>query len=215
MHIHQTSRPEIARAVSVLSSFLASPTRAAHEALLHLIGYLAATADRELRYSCQGGSELDVMLYADAGGVPVRAAVLALCAGVAVRTFSKCLKGSAELSTMRAELGALAEAVKAAEYFRVVLLDLGLQRPGDEGEAFTVCCDSRLACCIAQNKVTSNVVKSDLALCRYVQDAVERGLIRTQKVTGEANLADGFTKYLPAERFEAHARCMRGLVGEI
>ena len=74
-------------------------------------------------------------------------------------------------------------------------------------------CDSRLARCIAENKVTSTLVKSDLPLCRYVQDAVDRGVIRTQQVAGEGNLADGLTKHLPAERFEAHARCMRGLAG--
>ncbi|GJS02308.1 hypothetical protein Tco_0318816 [Tanacetum coccineum] len=109
------TRPDIARAVGVVSRYMAEPGREHWEAVKRILRYIKGTSDVAL---CFGESDLIVKGYVDSD-------------------YATDLEGIVAMSTIEAEYVAAAQACKEAVWLKMLLEELGHKQ-----EKITLLCDN-------------------------------------------------------------------------
>ena len=116
------------------------------------------------------------------------------------------------LSTAEAETVALTDSVTEVVWLRSLLHDMGYPQT----KPTLVLVDNTAAIAIANNEHGSRRTKHFDTRHKYNGQCIRLGITRVQHVASDANLADFFTKPLPADRFRAlRAALTRTLSGSV
>jgi hypothetical protein len=201
LYLANTTRPDIAQAVGVLSRYRGTPTTAHMQEGLRVIRYLKGTRDFALQL---GGSDVPIIGYVDAdyaGDLDMRASTTGFVFqvyGGSVLWGSKKQTGTAT-STVEAEFRAASHAVKEATWLRGFLEEIHVsvwKTP--------LYCDN--AGCIRhlQNPINSRFTKHVAVSFHHARGAVIQGEVEIKYVASQLNLADLFTKALVPVMFHQH-----------
>lgn len=109
-------------------------------------------------------------------------------------------------STMEAEYVAASEAAKEAVWLRNFLMDLGVV--SSVQSPITLYCDNSGAVANSKEPRSHKRAKHIERKYHLIRDIVQRGDVVVTKIASENNLADPFTKSLPAKTFDSHVEGM-------
>lgn len=195
MHLSNGTRPDITFAVNRLARYTQSPKQSHWDAALHLLGYLR-------RYPHAG------ITYGEASGVSAFSdADLAGCLdksrstggyGVLVHggltSWRSKVQASAAKSTCEAEYRAANSAACEVLWYNKLMPDLGcpLTQP------IVIHCDNQSACALLKNPMSTEQSKYFRIFWHFGRDAAMRNELAFSYVRTDSNLADPFTKALPA-----------------
>ena len=98
---------------------------------------------------------------------------------------------------LEAEVIALVEAAKEAIWLRRFIRELGFPR-----QTVPLFCDNQSAISLIRNPVLHSRVKHMSVRLSFTREAQEKDVINVDYVGTEDQMADGFTKALPASRFQ-------------
>lgn len=195
----QTTHPDIAPAVSLLSKRVAKPTPTCLRALKHLVRYLSGRQFCALKYGDGDGSGLIVWgdsdlagTYAVDGELRSRIGVAATYNGMLVGWVTKYIDGVV-CSSAEAEIHALSEAIKMGIYLKNVCEEMGVQVP----DRVPVMVDASAAKAFAEDTLGVGRMKHLDLRSGWIREMKESKAIQLVKVNGLDNLADFFTKILP------------------
>ena len=204
MYAMLCTRPDICFAVGMISKYQSNPGPEHWTDVKHILKYLRRTRDYMLVY---GGSDLVPVGYTDSdfmSDVDSRKStsgyVFTLGGGaVSWRSIKQqCIADS----TTEAEYVAASEAAKEAVWFKNILLELGVIPAANS--PVTLYCDNSGA--VAQSKEPRNHKGGKHIERKYhlIREIGKRGDVLVTKIASAENLADPFTKALPAKAFEYH-----------
>jgi hypothetical protein len=210
LHMAQCVRPDIAAPVGALASYGSAPTAAHYAAMLDVIRYVGATAERGITFG-QGAVPVQVWCDANFAACPdtrrSTTGVAVVCFGGAVSWESRKQPTTAA-STMDAEYqacGAAAREVlsfrKLIEEFTVLCAELCLKGP------LRVFCDNQAALTLCADKKETQRVKHIDIIHHFARDRVASGEVEFAYCRSEDNVSDCLTKPLSRPLFEL------GLVG--
>ncbi|KAK8950761.1 hypothetical protein KSP39_PZI003380 [Platanthera zijinensis] len=200
MYATSCTRPDIAFSVSMLSRFTSNPGKEHWEALDRLLRYLRGTKDHALCYTgypptVEGHS--DASWCSEAGNNKSTSGYIFTLGGAAITWKSKrqtCIA----LSSMEAELFALALAGEEADWIRNLILDIPLSKL--QVNSLSLYCDNQAAVQVVKNALYNTKrrhVRLRHALLNYLK---EQGIITLIDVRSKDNLADPLTKGMPKDR---------------
>ncbi|KAK8937509.1 hypothetical protein KSP39_PZI012186 [Platanthera zijinensis] len=200
MYATSCTRPDIAFSVGMLSRFTSSPGKEHWDALDRLMRYLKGTKDHALCYTgypptLEGYS--DASWCSEVGNSKSTSGFIFTLGGAAVTWKSKrqtCIA----LSSMEAELFALASAGEEADWIRNLILDIPLSRL--QVNSLSLYCDNQAAVQVVKNVLFNTKrrhVRLRHALLNYLK---EQGIITLVDVRSKDNLADPLTKGMPKDR---------------
>ena len=204
MYAMLCTRPVIYFAVGMVSRYQYNPGQEYWTTIKHIIKYLKRNRDYMLVYQADslvplGYTDSDFQSNKDSK-MSTSGYVFTLGSGaISWRSVKQsCIADS----TMEAEYVAALEVAKEAVWLRNFLLDLGvvpsMQLP------ITLYCDNSGA--IANSKEPRIHKKGKHIECidHLIRDIVQRGDVVVTKIASVDNLADPFTKSLPAKTFDRH-----------
>jgi hypothetical protein len=207
------TRPDIAYAVNTLSQFNVKPSQAHWNAVKHVLRYLKGTADYGILYDMNSGySSFDVSAFSDADNgkswhkKAITGGVL-LLAGGAIKWIAE-KQPTITLSTMEAEYVAANSVTRAVKWLRQLIEELGfiIRDP------VALFIDNQTAIRISENPELHRKSQHIDKQFHWIREQIEEGIISANWVPGEENLADIFTKSLPATRFST-LRTYLGILG--
>jgi hypothetical protein len=238
LYLSTNTRPDIAHAVGVLSRFMSAPTQEHLQAAKYVLRYLAGTVSLGLFYKflpagCEphaGGrfswwpndpaelmpdakpSVTQPQVFADADFGNDKDARKSI-SGMFIEwqgpiTWASKQQSIVTTSTTEAEFVAVAVATKEALWLRKFL-----SRPLNRAIPVHVMCDNTAAVSLIRNKTAgvSGRTKHIDVQYMFVRERYARGDIDVHNVASGEQLADMFTKPLPASTFQAH-RVSIGLI---
>ena len=195
LYAANSTRPDIAHAVGVVSRFASNPSQAHLTAVKRIMHYLKKTVDLAIKYQKSKNGYLIGYSDADwAGDIDDRHSTtgnLFLMAGGPISWQSKKQKIVA-LSTSEAEYVALGAAVQEAVWLRRLL---------------TVE-DNQGAIALAKNQVGHARTKHIDIRYHYIRETVQQEVVTLSYCTTKNMLADLLTKPLPREQFETLLQAM-------
>ena len=210
LYLANTTGPDIAHAVGVLSRYRGTPTTSHMEGALRVLRYLKDTKHFALRL---GGSDLPVEGYVDAdfaGDLDTRASTTGFVFKVYGGAVAWCSKkqSATATSTVEAEFRAASHAVKEAQWLRGLLEELHI--PVWKIPLF---CDN--AGCIQnlKNHVNSKYTKHIAVAFHHARSAVIQGQVDIRYVSTDKNVSDVLTKPLLPDVFLRHRKTL-GVVPE-
>ena len=209
IYMSTCTRPDIAFAVSQLSRFTAAPTQAHWKAALRVLAYLRKHTYIGITYA--HAAEFRVLAYSDASfGEDIvdrrsQTGLAFLASGGLIDWVSK-RQITPAVSTGEAEYQALAGCARAVQWLKHLRVDLGLPV-----HLIKIRCDANVALCWTKDYKLENRSKHIDIIHHYVKDLVLSQRIGVEKVHRSLQLADTFTKPLPAALFWAF-NGMLGLV---
>jgi len=216
LYLSSNSRPDIQYAVHQCARFTHSPKMSHQQAILRICRYLKATDDKGLSFRPTNELTLDCYADADFAGLynvenhadPVcvksRTGFVLLLGGCPLFWSSK-LQTEIALSTTEAEYIALSQAMRALLPLRSLLLEVGTKLNLNFSTKSVVKTrvweDNNGALALATNPTKISIWTKHMAIkyhffCQYIT-----GDISVLKVDTKEQLADLFTKGLPAEVF--------------
>ena len=196
------TRSDIAHVVAYLARFNSNPGPKHWEALKHLLRYLKGTLEHKMHYSGELG--LDVFTtYCDASHGDCKdtgrstGGYTTIMAGGAIGWSSK-LQGIVALSTTEAEFIAAVDAGKEIAWMRNILREFGygLDQPS------TLHIDNQSAISVSKNPEHHGRMKHLDLRFYWLRDAVNDKVIRPSFIPTSQQVADIFTKALPASKVE-------------
>lgn len=199
-------------AVTHISSRQASPTDAVAAAMTRLLQYCAKYPDNHLVFhacSMQLEIQSDASYLSRPNSRSVAGSVFYLTPPDLTTTNSPCHALSTIIpvvvaSVAEAEYAALFIAGRTGAELRTILTSLGYRQPST-----TIYCDNACAVGIATDTVTPRRTKSMDMQFHWIRDRVRQHQFTVTWLKGADNLADFFTKALPAHH---HRRLMPSLV---
>ena len=204
MYAMLCTRPDICYAVGIVSRFQSNPGLDHWVAVKHILKYLRRTRNYMLVYS---GRDLIPIGYTDSDfqsdtddRKSISGSVFTLGGGAIVWRSIK--QSCVADSTMEAEYVAACEAAKEAVWLRKFFTDLEVVP--DMEKPLSLYCDNSGA--VANSKEPRSHKRSKHIEQKYhvIRDIVQRGDVAVLKIPSAENLADPFTKTLPAKSFEGH-----------
>lgn len=199
MYLMLATRPDISFAVTFLSQFSSSPTATHMRALRHLLRYTVSTADFSLVYTAGSPAVVVGMTDADfAANAIDRKSIngfVFLLSGAAV-TWNAKKQSLIALSTTEAEYVALVHAGREGIWIRSLLSEIGLVPK----EATDLYCDNLGAVALTANPGFHARTKHFDIKLHWIRDRIASRELSVRFVPTEHNLADLFTKPLPASR---------------
>ena len=202
-------RPAEALTAALLGRMARKPTRSYVQALLHFLSYLLHTRHDEL--TLRGGDATQFVTDVDSSW--------ANCPGTQKSWFGYCMRTdggafmwrsklapSVALSSRDAEATGAVFAVRAMIAVQILLYDLGFVTP----DPLLLRVDNAAT---VQNTTTDLVHRDSRHMAiklAFLREHVRNGLVNVEHVRSALNLADIFTKILPAA---THARIRRILMG--
>ena len=202
LYIANTTRPDIAQSVGVLSRYINSPTTAHWSAAIRVLKYLYGSREKAL---VLGGNQ-DVILegYVDAdyaGDLDSRYSTsghLFRVFGGTVSWASKKQK-SVATSTVEAEFMASSQAIKEAAWLRGFLEELDVAP-----WMVKLHCDNQGCILNLKNPVNSKYTKHIAVQFHYAREAIKKGQVDVRHVDSASNTADILTKPLVPPVFRRH-----------
>ncbi|CAA7062183.1 unnamed protein product [Microthlaspi erraticum] len=194
-------RPELCYSVHLLSQFMQAPKLAHWEAAIRVVRYLKGSPGQGIFLHSDPDLTLTVYCDADYDSCPLTrrslSAFVVMLGGSPVAWKTK-KQDTVSHSSAEAEYRAMAVALREIKWFRRVLSDLGV----DQSQPTRLFCDNKAAIHIASNPVFHERTKHIEKDCHAVRDAVQEGVIVTDHVRSEEQLADILTKALGRAPFE-------------
>uniref|UniRef100_A0A2N9IUP8 CCHC-type domain-containing protein n=1 Tax=Fagus sylvatica TaxID=28930 RepID=A0A2N9IUP8_FAGSY len=201
MYAMVCTRPDLAHAVSTVSRYMANPGREHWNAVKWIFRYLKGTAEHEILFSRQPGTN-SVVGYVDAdyaGEVDDRRSttgyMFTLSGGPIC--WKSTLQSIVAMSTTEAEYMAVAEAAKEALWLKGLVKELGLNQGGVQMH-----CDSQSAIYLAKNQVYHARTKHIDVRFHKIRELIVTGDIVLEKVHTSENAADMLTKPVTTAKFK-------------
>jgi hypothetical protein len=209
MYLMVCTRPDLAYAISVLARFMAKGkhTSTHWKAARRVLQYLIRTKEHALVLG--GGDSRMLTVYADASyadNKEKRQSTLGyrITLGDGLISWKSKVSATVALSTAEAEYYAAGEAVKEAEWLRSMLSELKWDVP-----PYRMLMDSQSAMAMIRNNMVSARSKHIELKHHFVRQYYEEKRLVLEEVPSEDNLADCFTKALPAEHLRQQ---MKGIM---
>ena len=204
MYAMLCTRPDICYAVGIVSRYQSNPGYEHWVAVKNILKYLRRTREHVLVY---GKEDLILKGYTDSdfqadkdSRKSTSGSVFTLCGGAIVWRSIKqsCIADS----TMEAEYVAACEAAKEGVWLRKFLTDLEVVP--DMDKPITLFCDNSGAVANSKDPRSHKRGKHIERKYHLIREIVQRGDVVVTKIASEDNIADPFTKTLPAKVFERH-----------
>ncbi|XP_047326340.1 secreted RxLR effector protein 161-like [Impatiens glandulifera] len=213
MYLIISTRSDITYTVSCLSRFMSNPNMPHWNALKWLLRYLKNTIDIDLTFSkCSIGTKL--VGYVDSNYTNNRdnrksttSYVFTLCGSCI--SWKSQLQLRVALSTTESEYVAATEAFKEAIWLRVVLSEIGFL-----DKNMVVFSNSQSAIQLCKNHVFHDRTKHIDVKFHYIQDIVEKCIVKLEKILSELNIVDMSTKCLPVKKFISCQRILNFDLGK-
>ena len=202
------TRPDIAYAISVCSRYLGNPGNAQITAVKRIIRYLKGTLDYELVFR---GPLEPLVGYTDSdwgGDSTTRRSTAGYVfnLGSAAVSWKSKRQTVVALSSCEAEYMGQTQATKEAVWLRRLLCEL-LQEE-EQPAATIIYGDNQGAIALASNPERHDQTKHIGIQTHWVREKLADGTIRLVYIPTEQQIADGLTKHLPRDRFEAFRKAL-------
>ena len=192
------TRPDICYTVNVLSQFMHSPRNSHFQAANQVLRYLKGTPGLGISYRKTG--KIDLVLYTDSDFAGSRVdcrSTTGYCTflGGNLVTWRSKKQSLISKSSTEAKFRAMSKGIDEVMWIRNLLDELKISyiKPID------ICCDNKSAICIAHDPVYHDRMKHVNIDRFYIQDHLERGILKTEYVSSKDQCADIFTKGLPVK----------------
>ncbi|KAK4410178.1 Retrovirus-related Pol polyprotein from transposon RE1 [Sesamum angolense] len=194
------SRPDISFAVQQLSQFIQHPRQPHWDAALHLVRYLKGTHTLGLFFAST--SSLKLTAYSDsnwASCLDTRRSVSGYCVflGDSLVSWKSNKQGTVSRSSAEAEYRSMGSVVCELLWARYILGEFGIPLV----TPIPFHCDNKDAIHITENPVFHERIKHLDIDCHLVRDQFKQGFILPQHISSQHQVADLFTKALPATPF--------------
>lgn len=213
MYLANSTRPDIAFAVNLLARYTAEPTMRHWKGIKDIFRYLKGTVDLGLFF--RNNQDLTLVGYADAGYLSdphtgkSQTGFVFLCGGTAI-SWKSSKQTIVTTSTNHSEVIALYEASRECAWLRRMVAHITKSCGLNVEHSPTIIYEDNAAC-VAQMQtgyVKSNLTKHIDPKFYYAHELHKMNEIRVQHTKSCENVADLFTKSLPASSFE---RCVRSI----
>ena len=200
LYISQGTRPDVSFSVNFLSRFQTCCSETHFRYACRILVYLYATRHMSLKYCNTVRDVIDCYVDSDWAGDSTDAKSTT---GFVIRVFGnpvlwKTVKQkTVSRSSTYAEYYALADAVQEALHIKGILKDLGIKET-----TVKVYEDNSGALALAQNGNFTKWSKHINVAYHFVNDFVNKGLIKVIKIPSADNMADTLTKALRQIKFE-------------
>nr|GEX12244.1 copia protein [Tanacetum cinerariifolium] len=194
-----SSKPDIVHATFLCARYQAKPTEKHLKEVKRIFCYLWGTVNTGLWYTKDSGFELTGFLDVDYTGCKD---TFKSTSGGAQFLEEKLVSWSSKkqdytaLSTTKAEYVSLSACCAQVLWMRTQLTNYGFHF-----NKIPIYCDSKLAIAISCNPVQHSRTKHIVVRYHFIKDHVEKGTTELYFVKTDYQLADIFTKALPADRF--------------
>jgi|SRR5579871_5521089 len=211
MYLMLGTRPEIAFPISVASRYAANPTDNHISAVKRILRYLKGTLNYELVFR---GSVSPLVGYTDAdwaGDKDTRRSTSGYTfnIGSGAISWSSKRQPTVALSTCEAEYMAQTQAAKEAIWLKGLLVELSDMHNNElNPSAVILYGDNQGAIALAKNPVFHGRTKHIDIQHHFVREKVDSGDICLEYIPTEQQIADGLTKPLPRDRFEAFRKAL-------
>ncbi|KAJ9535744.1 hypothetical protein OSB04_un001111 [Centaurea solstitialis] len=194
------TRPDIAHAVHVVSQFVTTPTTVHWGAVLRILRYLRGTQFQSLLFPST--SSLKLSAYSDASwdsDPSDRKSTTGFCIflGDSLISWKSKKQDVVSRSSTEAEYRAMAVTTCEIVWLRWLLADMGV----DVSQPTPLHCDNKSAMQIAKKSVFHERTKHIEIDCHFTRQHLQLGTISLPFVPSALQIADIFTKALPASRF--------------
>lgn len=201
MYLACTTRPDLSHSVSYLSQFSSNPTEEHWRLVVHLLRYLKGTRDYCLSF---GGSSTQpsIIAYSDADYAQnsdrksFTGFVLKLSEGDSPVIWKSRKQTCVTTSTVESEYVAACTTSKDVVWLRLLLSELSFPQL----TSTPLFIDNFGALTLTKDNTFHQRTKHIAVQYHFTREQVELGTIATVHVSSEENLADVFTKPLPAPR---------------
>jgi hypothetical protein len=210
LHMAQCVRPDIAAPVGALAAFGSAPTAVHFAAMLAVIGYVGATAERGISYR---RSDVAFKIWCDANFAACMdtrhswSGWVVVCFGGPV-SWESCKQPTAGASTIEAEYQACGAVAREGLSFRKLLreCDVFCEALKLSGPLMIHCDNKAVLSLCSDRKETKRATHIDV-VHHFARDHVASGELFFRHVKSDNNIADCLTKALPRPLFQA------GLIG--
>lgn len=189
------TRPELSYSVHLLSQFMQAPTEEHWSAALRVVRYLKGSPGHGILLHSTDDLTLTIYCNADWSGCPLSRSSLSACVvmlGGSPIAWKTKKQDTVAMSSAEAEYRSMAVALKQTKWICRLLKELGVEQVGPT----RFFCDSKAAIHIAANPVFHERTKHLERDCHSVRDDVTAGLIVTQHISSDSQVADILTKAL-------------------
>ena len=194
------TRPDLVQAVSVVSRFMSEPNKTHFAVAKRILRYVKGTKCYGLLYRSEGDSKLVGYTDSDwAGCVDDRKSTTGYVFSVGTKTISCSSRKqkTVALSSAEAEYVASTSAACEAIWLKRILADMQQQVDGSTD----IYCDNMSAIAMTKNPVFHSRTKHIEIRHHFIRELVEDGELKILHCKTGEQLADVFTKALPADKF--------------
>nr|GFB57486.1 copia protein [Tanacetum cinerariifolium] len=194
-----SSRSDIVHATCLCARYQAKPTEKHLKEVKRIFCYLRGTVNTGLWYTKDSSFELTGFSDANCAGCKdtfKSTSGGAQFLGEKLVSWSSKKQDSTALSTAEAEYVSLSACCAQVLWMRTQLTDYGFHF-----NKILIYCDSKSAIAISCNPVQHSRTKHIAVRYHFIKEHVEKGTIELYFVKTDYQLADLFTKALPADRF--------------
>jgi hypothetical protein len=202
LHPAIMTRPDIRLAVQRVSQFLSNPGRAHWNAAIRILQYLSTTRDLILTVGGIGSKQLIAYCDADWGNSADHARSTsghALFIGSGCFAWASKKQTAVALSSAESEYYSASYIGRQIVWLRQLIVEIGFTQPFptplfiDSNSAISM---------IGNTNQVSNRTKHINIQYHWIREAIQNGLIETERVDTKENVSDIFTKPLPRPRHE-------------
>ncbi|KAL0339458.1 UNVERIFIED_CONTAM: Retrovirus-related Pol polyprotein from transposon RE1 [Sesamum angustifolium] len=194
------TRPDISYGVQQLSQFLQHPCESHWHAALHVVRYLKGTSTTGLFLPCSSSFQLQAYCDADwASCVDSRKSISGFCVffGTSLISWKSKKQATVSRSSAEAEYRSMGATVCELLWISYLLQDFGIPLHSP----IPLFCDNKAALHIMANPVFHERTKHLDIDCHIVRNQYKLGFVAPSFVRGKEQIADIFTKSLPASTF--------------
>lgn len=217
LYLANTTRPDIAYVIGLLSRYMENPGKAHWTAGLHVLRYLSETIECGIRFRRTGLQESNCLVgFSDADFAGDRderkstSGYVFMLAGGAICWSSKKQSLTAQ-STVEAELIALSFATREVLWLRKLALESGLIKSEVSSKLFV---DNQGCIALVQNEVLNERTKHIDVKFNLVKDKVRDGTIILQYLPSALMAADILTKVLNREKHRTNLQLLGMVMSE-